>query len=176
MESTRKTAQEMLDQMIYPSLEGQPIWTLSWDFREFGRHEDNHAARDEAKARLGDWIIDEIEFDTEMSCFYAYSDNRDALVAVARLLAWDEPTHSWADIAEGTLPDLVEFQAEMDRLYVAENDDELAFGVDQMADGTPVGLWFAPGIIENDEYDRAFIGLDGLRQLREQLDAALEGW
>lgn len=54
--------------------------------------------------------------------------------------------------------------------------EELAFGVDQMADGTPVGLWFAPGIIENDEYDRAFIGLDGLRELREQINEALTGW
>lgn len=56
------------------------------------------------------------------------------------------------------------------------DDEELAFGVDQMADGTPVGLWFAPGIIENDEYDRAFIGLDGLRTLRECIDEALKGW
>ena len=54
--------------------------------------------------------------------------------------------------------------------------EELAFGVDQMADGTPVGLWFAPRIIENDEYDRAFIGLDGLRELREQINEALTGW
>ena len=31
-------------------------------------------------------------------------------------------------------------------------------------------------VVENDEYDRAFIGLDGLRLLREQIDAALTGW
>jgi hypothetical protein len=55
-------------------------------------------------------------------------------------------------------------------------EDAPAFGVDHLADGTPVGLWFQPGAIESDGYDRLTVGVEGLRVLREQIDAALTGW
>jgi hypothetical protein len=49
------------------------------------------------------------------------------------------------------------------------------FGVDQLADGTPIGLWFVPGILEHDELDRIFIGEDGLKELQTLINIALEG-
>lgn len=55
------------------------------------------------------------------------------------------------------------------------NSDD--FGVDYLADGTPVGLWFIPGIIEpadahGDNTDRVMLDLDNLRQLRDQLNSS----
>jgi len=55
-------------------------------------------------------------------------------------------------------------------------EDTPAFGVDHLADGRPVGLWFEPGVIENDGHDRLTVGTEGLRVLRDQIDAALTGW